>query len=74
MVEFIHTEQYILHYINSTVYVGPNPFDDCVRKKIRGRQVLHEGKVKTIIAIESFAKVQEPKLGEIIGLMFKYVD
>lgn len=54
-----------------TVYTGPCPFNDCVRATTKGRRVVVNGEVRTIIAIEAYAKVTEPRLGEIIGLVFE---
>ncbi len=51
-----------------TVYVGPCPWDDCVRATTKGRTVLVDGMERTVTGIDAYAKVPEPRLGEIIGL------
>jgi hypothetical protein len=52
-------------------FFGPNPFHDLERAKVKGRRVLVDGEVRTIKAIESFAKLSEPRYGEIIGVAFE---
>lgn len=53
-----------------TVYVGPCPWGDCVRSTTRGRNVIVDGIERTVAGIDAYAKVSEPRLGEMIGLAF----
>lgn len=51
------------------VYFGQCPWTDCVRATAKGRQVRVDGEVKTVLGIEAFAKMSEPRFGESIGLL-----
>lgn len=74
MIEFFPTDSCQILSLRGTVYFGPCPWSDCVRKEIKGRQVIMEGQVRTVKAIEAYATMAEPRLGTPIGLMFEDID
>lgn len=67
VVEFISTESFEIAG-RGVLYTGPYPFD-IPRKDVVGRQVLHQGVVKTIKGIEWFAVPREPRRGQTVGLL-----
>lgn len=50
------------------VHYGPYPFTDSSRD-VLGREVIVDGIERTILMMDSFAKAQPPKKGEIVGFV-----
>lgn len=70
MEEFVSTESsQLLRKPPITIHYGPCPWTDCVRSKVAGRKILFKGEIRTVKGIEAYAKIPEPKLGELIGLI-----
>ncbi len=52
------------------VHFGPYPFEDATRD-VKGRQVVVNGERRTIARMESHAKQQPPRKGDMVGLVFR---
>lgn len=65
---FTSTDSWVLKARGLEIFTGRCPWSDCDRKTSAGRLVVHDGAVKVVVGIEAYAKVSEPREGEIIGL------
>lgn len=54
-----------------TVYTGKCPADFRNRERSRGFDVIFNGTKRKIKALESFAKLDGPRVGEQVGLVFE---